>query len=107
MIVGVGSGIGWKLSEALQCHCRGAHEPSCDGYYSNDLVGQVIGITRYNSSTHAVAAPVFRKLGLETAATLRPMEIDLVCKQLLSKGHRKHDDHRKAEGAITCSTQSR
>lgn len=91
MIVGVGSGIGWKLSEALQCHCRGAREPSCDGFVShryccsNDLVGQVIGITRYNSSTHAVAAPVFRKLGLETAATLRPMEIDLVCKQLLSR----------------------
>lgn len=79
MILGVGSGIGRQLSETLQCHCRGAHEPSCDGFvshrycYSNDLAGQVIGITRYNSSTHAVAAVVSRKLGLETAATLRPI----------------------------------
>jgi hypothetical protein len=40
---------------------------------TTDLAGQVIGITRYNSSTHAVAALVLRKLGLETAATLRPM----------------------------------
>jgi NitT/TauT family transport system substrate-binding protein len=39
----------------------------------NDLAGQVIGITRYNSSTHAVAVLVLRKLGLETAVTLRPM----------------------------------
>jgi hypothetical protein len=70
MIVAVGSGIG----------CKSGHEPSCDGFvcaakycYSNDLAGQVIGITRYNSSTHAVATLVLGKLDLETAATVRSM----------------------------------
>jgi len=39
----------------------------------DQLRNQVLGITRYGSSTHALSALVLRKFGLEKSVTLRPL----------------------------------
>jgi len=40
---------------------------------ADQLKGQVVGISRYNSTGHTVTTLVLRKLGLEKSATMRPL----------------------------------
>jgi ABC-type nitrate/sulfonate/bicarbonate transport system substrate-binding protein len=40
---------------------------------TEQLKGQTLGITRFNSTAHTVTTVILRKLGLEQTATMRPL----------------------------------
>ena len=64
---------------------------------TEQLKGQTLGITRFNSTAHTVTTLILRKLGLEQTATMRPLGGQPEIQAVRTKADCRNGDRGQAE----------